>query len=242
MSLSSPNGKNPTYSRNRLLAALPAAEFELLRPSLEPVELRLRDIVTPADRAITHAYFVEEGLVSLVQPLSDGTAVEVGLIGREGVVGTPLLLGARQTPAEANVQLKGSALKIAAAALQDAVQKNAHLQALLLRFTNALHIQVTQTAACNSQHELSQKLARWLLAARDRSDSDELALSHEFLSMMLGTRRAGVTVALGNMKKAGLIENSLGRITIVDRRGIEEAACECYRVVRDEYRRLLPGG
>jgi CRP-like cAMP-binding protein len=240
MALLPPSGGGSSQPRNRLLAALPATEFERLRASLEPVELPLRTVVAPADRAITHAYFVEDGLVSLVQPLSDGAAVEVGLIGREGFVGTPLMLGVKRTPAEANVQLKGSALRITAEALQDAVQKNAHLHSLLLSFTNALQVQVTQTAACNSRHELSQKLARWLLSARDRTNSDELALSHEFISMMLGRRRAGVTVALGNMKKAGLIENSLGRVKLLDRRGLEKAACECYRVVRDEYRRLLP--
>lgn len=240
MAVLPPTGGGFLPPRNRLLAALPAKEFERLRANLEPVELSLRDIITPADRAISHAYFVEQGLVSLVQPLSDGAAVEVGLIGREGFVGTPLLLGVAQTPAEANVQLKGSALRITAEALLAAVQKSAELQSLLLSFTNALHIQVTQTAACNSRHELNQKLARWLLSARDRTESDELALSHEFLSMMLGRRRAGVTVALGNMKKAGLIENSVGRVRILDREGLENAACECYRVVSDEYRRLLP--
>ena len=240
MALSPSSGSNSSRPRNRLLAALPAPEFAWLRADLEPVELHLRDIIVPPDRAITHAYFVEAGLVSLVQPLSDGAAVEVGLIGREGFVGAPLLLGVRQTPAEANVQLKGSALRITAGALQDAIQKSAHLHSLLLSFTNALHVQVTQTAACNGRHELNQKLARWLLSARDRTDSDELALSHEFISMMLGRRRAGVTVALGNLKKVGLIGNSVGRITILDRPGLEAAACECYRVVRDEYRRLLP--
>jgi CRP-like cAMP-binding protein len=232
-------GSNFSQPRNWLLAALPAAELKRLRADLEPVDLPLRKVVAAADATITHGYFIEDGLISLVQPLSDGTAVEVGLIGNEGFVGTALLLGTRRTPSEANVQLKGSALRITAAALQDAIKKSPRLHAALFRYTTALHIQVTQTAACNSRHELGPKLARWLLSASDRTQSSELALSHEFLSMMLGRRRAGVTVALGNLKKAGLIDNTLGRIQIVDRRGLEKMSCECYGVVRDEYERLL---
>lgn len=227
-------------SRNRLLAALPAAEFNRLRDNLDHIELPLREIISPAGGAITHAYFPEDGLVSLVQPLSDGSSVEVGLIGREGFVGTVLMLGARSSPAEANVQLKGSATRITTKALRDALPRNKQLNSLLLAYTHALLIQVTQTAVCNSRHNLQERLARWLLTARDRAESEELNLSHEFLSMMLGRRRAGVTVALGVMRKAGFIENSHGRIRIIDRRGLEKAACECYRVVRDEYNRLLP--
>lgn len=230
----------PLQPRNHLLAALPAAEFKRLRASLDYVDLPVRKILAPAGSVITHAYFVEDGLVSLVQNLADGAAVEVGLIGREGFVGIPLVLGARSSPSEANVQLKASALRITAKALREATQRSKPLNALLLSYTHALQIQVTQTAACNGRHDLRQRLARWLLSALDRCDGDALALSHEYLSMMIGRRRAGVTVALGAMKKAGLVTNSHGRILIVDRRGLEKAACECYRLVRDEYRRLLP--
>jgi CRP-like cAMP-binding protein len=227
-------------SRNGLLAALPASEFKRLRSSLQHVELPVREIISASGSVITHAYFVEEGVVSIVQPMADGAAVEVGLIGREGMVGVPLLLGSRTSPTEANVQLKASALRITAKALREATQRNKTLNSLLLSFTHAFHIQVTQTAACNGRHDLQQRLARWLLAARDRSDSDRLPLSHEFLAMMLGRRRAGVTVALGAMKRTGLIKNHRGYIEIVDRRGLEKIACECYRLIRDEYRRMLP--
>jgi CRP-like cAMP-binding protein len=227
-------------TRNGLLAALPASEFKRLRPSLQHVDLPLREVISAAGNVITHAYFVEDGVVSVVQPLADGVAVEVGLIGREGFVGVPLVLGSRTSPAEANVQLKASALRITAKALREAMQRNKTLNSLLLCFTHAFHIQVTQTAACNGRHDLQQRLARWLLAARDRSDSDQLPLSHEFLAMMLGRRRAGVTVALGSMKRAGFIKNHRGQIQIVDRRGLEKVACECYRLIRDEYRRMLP--
>jgi CRP-like cAMP-binding protein len=226
--------------RNRLLGALPAGDWKRLRASLEFVELPVRETLIPAGSVITHAYFVEGGVVSLVQNLSDGAAVEVGLIGREGFVGVPLALGARTCPSEANVQLAGSALRISAKDLREAAQRSKALNTLLLSFANAFQIQVTQTAACNGRHELQPRLARWLLSALDRCEGNELALSHEFLSMMIGRRRAGVTVALGAMKQAGLIANSHGRIQVVDRRGLEKAACECYRLVRDEYRRLLP--
>jgi CRP-like cAMP-binding protein len=226
--------------RNQLLAALPAAEYKRLRANLEYVELPVRNVLAPAGSVITHAYFVEDGLISLVHYLADGAAVEVGVVGREGFVGTPLVFGARISHTEAMVQLRGSALRITAKALRETARRSKQLQALLLSSTYALHTQVTQTAACNGRHDLQQRLARWLLSAHDRSDGDELALSHEYISMMIGRRRAGVTVALGVMKRDGLVATSHGRIQIVDRRGLEKVACECYRLVRDEYRRLLP--
>jgi CRP-like cAMP-binding protein len=226
--------------RNRLLAALPAAELKRLRPNLEPIELPVHQIISTAGSVITHAYFVEDGLVSVIQRLVDGAAIEVGLIGREGFVGIPIVLGARTSPAEVNVQLKATAWRIPTKALREATQRSERLSSLLLCYVLALHVQVTQTAACNGRHDLQQRLARWLLSAHDRTDGDELDLSHEYLAMMLGRRRAGVTVALGAMRRAGMIESSHGRIQVVDRRGLEKSACECYRLVRDEYRRLLP--
>ncbi len=230
----------PDQPRNRLLAAMLATEFKRLQPNLELVELPVRQIISRADCAITHAYFIEDGLVAIVQHLIDGAAIEVGLIGREGFVGIPIVLGARTSPAEANVLLKTSAFRITAKALREAVQRSKQLNSLLLRYIHALHIQVTQAAACNCQHNLQQRLARFLLSALDCADSGELGMSHEYLAMMLGRRRAGVTVALGTMRSSGLIKTSQARIQVVDRRGLEKAACECYRVVRDEYRRLLP--
>jgi len=227
-------------SHNRLLAALPAAEMKRLLVNLEPVEFAPREIIAPAGDPLTHLYFIESGLVSVVQPLDDGSVVEVGLVGREGFVGLPLVLGTRTSPTEAIVQLKGRAMRIAAKQLREAAQSNRQFAAFLLSFVHAFHIQVAQTAACNARHALQQRLARWLLSAHDRCDGDELTLSHEFLSMMLGRRRAGVTVALGTMKRAGQIGTSRGRIQIIDRRGLEKIACECYRLVRNEYRQLLP--
>jgi CRP-like cAMP-binding protein len=193
-----------------------------------------------ARHPIEHVYFVQQGMVSLVQPLENGAMIEVGMIGNEGFVGVPVLLGAESSPLEAMVQIPGSALRMQASAFREEVTRRSTLLALLLRYVQALHIQVSLSAACNGRHTLPERLARWLLTARDRATSDELPLSHEFLSMMLGVRRAGVTVAVGTLKTAGLIRNSHGRVTIIDRQGLEAASCECYRTVRNEYERLLP--
>jgi CRP-like cAMP-binding protein len=179
-------------------------------------------------------------MVSLVQPLENGAMIEVGMIGSEGFVGVPVLLGAETSPLEAMVQIPGSALRMQTSAFRDELGSRPALLQLLLRYTQALHIQVSLSAGCNGRHTLPERLARWLLMARDRASSDDLPLSHEFLSMMLGVRRAGVTVTVGTLKSAGLINNSHGRVTIIDRQGLEAASCECYRTVRTEYDRLLP--
>src|SRR5690242_6124880 len=178
-------------------------------------------------------------MVSLVHPLSDGTRIEVGVIGREGFVGAAVLLGANSSPIEAMVQIPGSALRMRATVFRAQVARIKPFSDAAHRYAQALHVQVSQTAACNGRHILQERLARWLLAARDRADSDELPLSHEFLSMMLGTRRVGVTLALGTFRTAGMIKNRHGRVTIVDRADLEDAACECYRSVKREYELLL---
>jgi CRP-like cAMP-binding protein len=179
-------------------------------------------------------------MVSLVQPLENGAMIEVGMIGNEGLVGVPVLLGDDRSPLEAMVQIPGSALRMLASAFREEVGHRTTLMGVLLRYVHALHIQVSLTAACNGRHMLPERLARWLLTAHDRSSStDQLPLSHEFLSMMLGVRRAGVTVALGTLNAAGLIRNTHAQVTILDRPGLEAASCECYRTVRDEYVRLL---
>jgi CRP-like cAMP-binding protein len=225
---------------NRILAALPPEDLARLRRHLEPVALPTRKTLSKPGRVIDYAYFPEQGMVSLVAPLSDGAFIEVGVIGREGCVGSTVLHGVDTYPAEAMVQVAGSALRIGAAELQREAARSSALSRLLLRFTHALHVQVTQTAACNGRHTLQERLARWLLVTRDRIDEDVVPLTHEFLGMMLGARRAGITVAVGSLKQAGLVRNSTGRVTILDRAGLEAAACECYRVVKAEYARLLP--
>jgi CRP-like cAMP-binding protein len=178
-------------------------------------------------------------MVSLVHPLRDGTQIEVGVIGREGFVGVAVLLGANSSPVEAMVQIPGSALRMRTTAFRAQVARIKPFSDAAHRYAQALHVQVSQTAACNGRHVLQERLARWLLTARDGADSDELPLSHEFLSMMLGARRVGVTLALGTFKTAGIVKNHHGRITILDRANLEDAACECYRSVKEEYANLL---
>ena len=225
---------------NRLLAALPAADRARLKRHLEPVEFPVNKRLSRPDSRISHAYFPERGMVSLVAPLADGAQIEVGVIGREGCVGAALMHGIDRYPAESMVQVAGSALRIEAAALRREAARSSALTALLARFIHALHVQVAQSAACNGRHTLNERLARWLLVTQDRAEADVLPLTHEFLAMMLGARRAGITVAFATLKTAGLLRNSTGRITILDRAGLEAAACECYRTVTTEYARLLP--
>ena len=215
------------------------ADLARLRPNLDLVFLSQRQVLSEPRKPIEHAYFPQQGFVSLVQPMADKSMVEVGIIGREGFVGSPVLLGAGTSPVMAMVQAPGEALRIPASVLLKEASDSSELSRLLLRYVQALHVQVAQTAACNGRHTLAERLARWLLTAHDRVAGDDLPLSHEFLAMMLGMRRAGVTVAVGTLKKAGLIDNGHARITILDRKGLEVAACECYRAVRSEYKNLL---
>lgn len=228
----------PPY-RNHLLAALPAQDLARLRPHLEPVDLPLRWTLSKAGDAIKHLYFIETGMVSLVAPLDDGALIEIGVIGAEGIVGAAVLHGDARYLAEAMVQCDGSAMRIRTAALRNAADESRPLLQRLLLFSHALHIQVAQSAACNGRHSLQERLARWLLMTHDRAGRDELPLTHDFLGMMLGTRRAGITVAVGALKAAGMVRNSTGRITVLDRSRLEMASCECYRIVTREYARLL---
>jgi CRP-like cAMP-binding protein len=217
---------------------LAPGDLDVLGAQLEPVPLRHKQTLSKPGTPIEHVYFVEEGMISLVQPLQ-GAMIEVGIIGQEGFFGVPVLLGAETSPLEAMVQIPGSALRIEAGAFREEAGRSAALSGLLLRYAQALHVQVSVLAACNGRHALTERLARWLLMARDRAPDDELPLSHEFLSMMLGVRRAGVTVAVGTLKAAGLIRNSHGRVTIIDRDALGAASCECYSIVRSEYERLF---
>jgi CRP-like cAMP-binding protein len=225
---------------NRLLAALAREDFDPLKAHLEPVPLPHKQTLSNPNTPIDHVYFPQEGMVSLVQPLENGAMIEIGMIGNEGFVGAPVLLGADTSPLEAMVQIPGSALRMQASVLREEARRSSALLGLLLRYVQALHIQVSLSAACNGRHTLPERLARWLLTARDRATSDRMPLSHEFLSMMLGVRRAGVTVALGTLKAAGLIRNTHGQVTVIDRQGLEAASCECYGTVRNEYQRLVP--
>lgn len=228
--------------RNRLLAALPPADFGRLAPSLTPVTLELKQFLYRADDLIETAHFVETGMVSLLAPLEGGGAMEIGVIGREGLAGLPVVLGADSSPSEALVQGPGTALRIRTAALRQAFDDSTPLRQLLLRYTQALQTQVSQTAVCNGSHTVEERLARWVLMAHDRAEQDQFSMTHEFMSLMLGVRRAGVTTAAGVLKRVGVIDYAQGTMTVLDRPGLEASACECYSVVRKQFERLLGMG
>ncbi len=229
-----------TAPRNRLLAALPAEDLARLRPKLKLVELELRQNLATPEQRIEHVYFFETGWASVLAPLDDGDSAEVGLSGIEGMVGWPLSLGNDTAEFEVIVQCAGTAWRLAAADFREALEASAALRGLLMRYVLAQHSQVAWTAACNGRHNIEQRLARWLLMAHDRSQDDTFPMTHEFLSMMLGVRRAGVTVAAGVLQKAGMIRYGGGRLTVTDRPGLEASCCECYGSSRRAQERQFP--
>ncbi|MFT8246584.1 Crp/Fnr family transcriptional regulator [Roseomonas sp. BN140053] len=218
--------------KNRLLAALPADSLAQLWPQFTSVDLTFRQVLHLPEKPITTVYFPETAWVSMIATLEDGDGAEVGVVGHEGVVGLPVILGSDHDDLEAMVQCPGTALSIDTPAMQQAMDADPVLRNLLLRYALVHHGQVARTAACNGRHYTEQRLARWLLMAHDRSQGDDFPMTHELLALMLGLRRAGVTVAAGTLQKAGLIRYERGRITITDRPGLENVTCECYGVVR----------
>lgn len=225
--------------QNKILAALPAEEYERLRGLLTPASLPLGETLYEQDSRIEYVYFVNTGVVSHVTHLEDGGSVEVGLVGRDGMVGLPIALGDDVSPNHAIVQIAAGATRMEAAAFRDELGRGSRLQGLLLRYALAINKQVSQTAACNRSHNVGERLARWLLMCQDRVGGEELHLTQEFIAQMLGTRRSGVSEAAILLQAAGLIRYSRGHITVLDREGLEEFACECYEVVRAEFERLL---
>jgi CRP-like cAMP-binding protein len=226
-------------TRNRLLAALPADSLARLRPLLTPVELEFRAVLHRPEEPIDIVYFPERGWLSMLAPLEDGDSAEVGLVGYEGVVGLPVILGEPFDDVEAMVQCPGTAWSMKADALWAAMEQDPALRTLLLRYALLHHTQVARTAACNGRHYTEQRLARWLLMGHDRAEGDDYPMTHEFLGMMLGVRRAGITVAAGSLQKAGFIRYRVGQMTITDRPGLESTACECYGITRRASERLF---
>jgi CRP-like cAMP-binding protein len=226
-------------TRNRLLAALPPDVLAQIWPRLKAVELPFRDVLHEPGKPIEAIYFPETGWVSMLAYLESGDAAEVGLVGRDGMVGLPVLLGADHDDIEAMVQAPGTALRMDTQAFNEELERLPALRSLLLRYALVHFGQVARTAACNGRHQIDQRLARWLLMAHDRAEGDEFPMTHEFLSMMLGVRRAGITLAAGTLQKAGHIHYQRGRIEITDRPGLESVACECYGVVRRAQDRLF---
>jgi CRP-like cAMP-binding protein len=220
---------------NKILSALPHEEYERLRPKLRDTQIKLGEILYRPEEPIDFVYFINRGIVSWLATLEDGNTVEAGVIGPEGVAGVAVLLGAASTPNVALVQSELDASKISSRELIEEFRRNAELNRLILRFTHLLFTQVAQTAACNRLHTLDQRLARWLLMTHDRVSEDEFTLTQEFLSRMLGVRRAGVSVAANDLRQSGLIDYHRGNIKILNRPGLEAQSCECYQIVKQEY-------
>jgi len=223
--------------RNRVLAALPKAEIARLKPHLHPVTLKLRMPLLDGKRP-TYAYFPEDGLASVVLPMKHGSSVEVGVIGRDGMVGLPYLLGGDRMPGKTYIQVSGSGFRIDAKRLKKEFERPGELRRHLNKYLLANLVQSAQNAACNRKHNIEQRLARWLLTCHDRLQSDHMALQQGFLAQMLGTPRTTVTLAAVMLRKAGLIEYSRGILVIKNRPRLERAACECHGIVYDEFQRL----
>jgi CRP-like cAMP-binding protein len=224
---------------NRLLAALPAEEYDRLRPSLREVSFALGEVVYEFGGQLDYVFFPTTSIVSLLYTMENGTSAEMGLTGNDGVVGIALFMGGGTMPNRAVVQSAGDALRLKAKVLQDEFALGGKFQYLLLRYTQALITQISQTAVCNRLHSVEQQLCRWLLLSHDRLQTDELVMTQELIADMLGVRREGVTVAAGRLQDAAAISYVRGRIQILDRKKLEETVCECYRVVKDEFDRLL---
>jgi len=229
-----------TPSQNHLLAALPPEERGRLMPHLELVPMPLGDVLYESGNELRHVYFPTTAIVSLLYVMLDGASAEIAVVGNEGIIGVALFMGGETMPNRAVVQSAGHAYRLKGQLLKQEFNRSGELQHLLLRYTQALLTQMAQTAVCNRHHSLDQQLCRWLLLSLDRLPSSELVMTQELIANMLGVRREGVTEAAGNLQKAGLIAYRRGRITVLDRAGLEARACECYAVVKKEFDRLLP--
>jgi CRP-like cAMP-binding protein len=230
---------SPSRPGNRLLAALSAADFGLLQPHLQPVSLKLRQDLEKPDRRIDDVYFPHAGIASVVALISKDTRVEVGLIGCEGMSGTAVVLGNDRSPHETYIQVAGDGQSVKAPKLREAMKASETLRAVLLRYVQVFMVQTAHTAIANARSKLDARLARWLLMAHDRVRGNTLPLTHEFLSLMLGVRRAGVTEALHSLESQKLIHAGRGEIVVRDRKGIERAAGESYGKPEAEFRRLI---
>jgi CRP-like cAMP-binding protein len=233
-----PSPHNPLQSH--ILAALPKAERERLFPHMELVPMPLGDVLYESGIKLKHVYFPTTSIVSLLYVMEDGASAEIAVVGNEGIIGLALFMGGESTPSRAIVQSGGYAYRLKAKLLKDEFNRSGPMMHLLLRYTQALITQMAQTAVCNRHHSVDQQLCRWLLLSLDRLASNELTMTQELIANMLGVRREGVTEAAGKLQTAGVIHYSRGRITVLDRAGLEKKACECYAVVKKEFDRLLP--
>ncbi len=233
-----PSPHNPR--QNHLLAALPAEERARFFPHLELVPMPLGDALCESGIQMRHVYFPTTSIVSLLYVMADGASAEIAVVGNEGIVGVSLFMGGETTTSRAVVQSAGHAYRLTGQLLKEAFFLAGPMQRLLLRYTQALLTQMAQTAVCNRHHSVDQQLCRWLLLSLDRLPSNVLTMTQELIANMLGVRREGVTEAAGGLQRDGLIHYSRGKITVVDRPGLEARVCECYQVVKTEFDRLLP--
>jgi len=230
----------PRADRNRLLRALPDEEFDLLLPHMERLEVPLLAVLNAPNTPFDHVFFPETGVISIVNELAGGDVVEAGTIGNEGMAGISVVLEGEMVPSTVTMQIPGELVRVPAPVVADLLQERPALRRLLHRYAHAFLIQVAQTAACNRAHDITQRCARWMLMTHDRMlGAEHFLLTQEVLSQMLGVRRAGVTVAAGALQEAGLIRYRRGKVTVLDRDGLERASCECYGIVRAHFDRLL---
>lgn len=235
------NPESKQVIKNTLLAALPSAEYELLKPHLKPVELSLGEILFEPPDLILSVYFPTSAIISFLTELPDGDSVEVGLVGYEGMAGVDVILSVNTASKVATVQHAGYALKIAAPALKEAFNRGGKLQQYLLQYTHALMSQISASVLCNAHHKIDGRLARWILMYHSRLDTDEFLMTHEFMANMLGIRRAGVSEVAKKLQHEGLIDYYRGHFRILNRKGLEEKACGCLIVIEEEFSSLYKG-
>lgn len=236
--MSKPNLFHP-IGENRILSTLEPEEYERIAPHFEVVQLEPKMILTESNEPIEHVYFPRAGVISLMTTLENGSAIEMATIGNEGMTGIPVFLGANSTPTQTFSQVPGEAVKLPSGIFREEVGRGGMLHEMAQRYTMVVFNQIAQTAACNAAHSIDQRCARWLLMTHDRAGENDYYLTQEFLSQMLGVRRATVSNVAGELQEAGLIRYNRGTMTIVDRKGLEQRACECYRLVRTTFDQLF---
>jgi CRP-like cAMP-binding protein len=228
--------------KNHLLSALSAEDFASIKSKLEPVSCKLGEVLYESGDRMEYVYFPTSAIVSMLYIMKNGATAEIGIVGNDGLIGNALFMGGDTTTSRAIIQSAGGVVRMKAKDMKEEFAKAGIFQQLLLRYTQALMTQISQTAVCNRLHPVEQQLCRWLLLSHDRLDSDKLVMTHDLISNMLGVRREGITLAAQKLAKQKLIKNVRGTITVINRQGLEEAVCECYQVVNDEYNRLLGRG
>lgn len=225
--------------QNHLLAALPVSEFQRIAPHLELITLKLGEVLYESGGQLKHVYFPTNSIVSLLYVMEDGASAEIAVVGNEGILGISLFMGGETTPSRAVVQSEGVGYRLRAKVLKQEFNRAGPMMHLLLRYTQALITQMSQTAVCNRHHSVDQQLCRWLLMSIDRLATDELIMTQELIANMLGVRREGVTESAGKLRTGGIIQYTRGHIKVLDRRKLEAHVCECYAVVKKEFDRLL---